>query len=330
MKLGSPRRIFAAALTLPLVLAACGEKASPEATPGTTTAAATTAVPTATATATSTESATATATATVEPTATATADVAPSAVPSAKPVASASAKATAKPPATSVAKTTTPSTTASADASGTPAPSGTAAEIAPPKEGSADAIAQKVDTVFAPKKNFTAKFKQKLEQKVSGTKKESAGVLFIERPNKASFRYDAPNKNRMVSDGKTFKAYVAEDSQMFESKVDSSSYAGGLAFFMAGLLKTMSFTFNTKADYKGGYVLIGKPRSPNAAYEMVMFYISKDLLEKGEAGCVERIVIIDAQGNKNRFDFTEASFPASVPATEWEFTPPAGTNITKN
>ena len=155
-------------------------------------------------------------------------------------------------------------------------------------------------------------------------------MLFIERPNKASFRYDAPNKNRIVSDGSTLKAYVAEDSQMFESKVNSSAYAGGLAFLMGGLLKTMSFTFNTKADYKGGYVLIGKPRTPNAAYEMVMFYINKDMLEKSDGGCVERIVIIDAQGNKNRFDFTEASFPASVPATEWEFIPPAGTNITKN
>lgn len=327
MKPGSSRRVFAAALLVPLALAACDEKASPESAPAATTAAPT-ATATATATATSTETATATSTETATATATATAEPQASGVASAKPTATTTAKAATKPPPTP--KTATPESTASASASGTAAPAATAVEIAPPKEGSADAIAQKVDNVFASKKNFTAKFKQKLEQKVSGTKKESAGVLFIERPNKASFRYDAPNKNRMVSDGKTFKAYVDEDKQMFESKVDSSSYAGGLAFFMAGLLKTMSFTFNTKADYKGGYVLIGKPRTPNAAYEMVMFYINKDMLEKGDGGCVERIVIIDAQGNKNRFDFTEASFPASVPATEWEFIPPAGTNITKN
>ncbi len=188
-----------------------------------------------------------------------------------------------------------------------------------------------MDGIFAAsKKNFSAKFKQRLEQKVSGTKKESTGLLNIERPNKVSFRYDAPNKNRIVSDGSTLKAYVAEDSQMFESKVNSSAYAGGLAFFMGGLLKTMSFTFNEKADYKAGYVLIGKPRSPSPTYEYVLFYVNKDLLEKGDPACLERIVIVDAQGNKNRFDFTEATFPATVPASEWEFTPPAGTNITKN
>jgi outer membrane lipoprotein carrier protein len=328
MIVGPSRRILAAALVLPLVLPACGEKAAPD-KPQMATTAAPSAAPSA--------SATATATASEPATSSATASAAPSAEPSAQPSSSAvaSASATAAPSSKPHhSHHTTPATPATGSAAASAAPSAsasaTAAEIAPPAEGSADAIAQKVDAIFAPKKDFTAKFKQKLEQKVSGTKKEASGTLFIERPNKVSFRYDAPNQNRMVSDGKTFKAYVAEDKQMFESKVGSSSYAGGLAFFMDGLLKTMSFTFNTKADYKDGYVLIGKPRSPSPAYDMVMFYVSKAALEKGDASCIERIVIVDSQGNKNRFDFSEASFPASIAATEWEFTPPADTHIVKN
>ena len=339
MNPGSSRRAFVAALSLALVTPACSEKVSPEATPGATTAAVT-AAPTATATATASDTATAsvTATATAEPSASATAEPAPSttAVASAKPTATTKSTATAtkpKPkPAATADATASGTSTAAPTASGAPTGSASAVvEIAPPAEGSADAIAQKVDAIFAAsKKNFFAKFKQKLEQKVSGTKKESTGTLNVERPNKISFKYDPPNKNRIVADGTTLKAYVAEDSQMFESKVNSSAYAGGLAFLMGGLLKTMSFTFNTKADYKDGYVLVGKPRTPSPTYEYVMFYVSKALLEKGDPGAIERIVIVDAQGNKNRFDFTEAAFPASVPATEWEFTPPAGTNITKN
>jgi outer membrane lipoprotein carrier protein len=334
---GSSRRALAAALVLALAAPACDEKPSPD-KPAPAATAALTAAPTATATASDSATATESASAapTAEPSAAATAEPAPTATAVASATATATTKAAtpAKPKPTptsaSASSTSTAVPSASADASAAPTASA-AAEIPPPAEGSADAIAQKIDGVFsASKKDFTAKFKQRLEQKVSGTKKESTGVLFIERPNKVSFRYDAPNKNRIVSDGTTLKAYVAEDSQMFESKVGSSAYAGGLAFFMGGLLKTMSFTFNEKADYKAGYVLIGKPRTPSPTYEYVMFYINKDLLEKGEPTCIERIVIIDAQGNKNRFDFTESSFPASVPATEWEFTPPPGTNITKN
>ena len=58
-----------------------------------------------------------------------------------------------------------------------------------------------------------------------------------------------------------------------------------------------------------------------------MYFVLRDAIIPRPIAWVSSI---DAQGNKNRFDFTEASFPASVPATEWEFTPPAGTNITKN
>ena len=61
MKPGSSRRVFAAALLVPLALAACDEKASPESAPAATTAAPT-ATATATATATSTETALETAT----------------------------------------------------------------------------------------------------------------------------------------------------------------------------------------------------------------------------------------------------------------------------
>jgi outer membrane lipoprotein-sorting protein len=327
------RRLCAAALTLAFALSACGEKASPEAAP--------TAAPTASVALTASASATPSATPSAAPTAEA------SAAPTAEPVvgASASATASAKPSAAaSVKATSTPKPTAQAKASSAPAdpsaaPSGTpsaapsasaAVEVGPAAEGSADAVAQKADDVFAPKKLFSSKFKQKLESKVTGQKKESSGTLYIERPSKVSFHYDPPNQNRMVSDGTTFKAYIAEDKQMFTSKVDTSAYAGGLAFLMGGLRKTLTFTFNSKADYKDGWVLLGKPRTPNANYELVMFYINKDKLEKGAADCIERIVIVDAQGNKNRFDFTDASFPASIDSKEWDFTPPAGTDIKKN
>lgn len=321
-------RALSAALVLAFVLPACSE--SPAPSPAATASVKPEPALTTSATA---LAPTATATATAEVSAAVTAEPAPTSAPTA--TATASAKASAKP--TSKTAKATPTSAPSGAPSSAPSaaptaePSATAvAEIPPPAEGSADAIAQKIDKVFSPKKNYFAKFKQKLEQKVSGQKKESTGSLNVERPNKVSFRYDPPNKNRIVADGATLKAYIAEDNQMFESKVTSSAYAGGLAFFMGGLLKTMSFTFNEKADYKAGYVLIGKPRSPSPTYEFVMFYVNKDLLEKGDPNCIERIVIVDAQGNKNRFDFTEASFPASVAASEWEFTPPAGTNITKN
>jgi outer membrane lipoprotein carrier protein len=224
------------------------------------------------------------------------------------------------------AKADAGSATAAADA-GPPVQVGAAAA------GSADAVAEQIDKIFVGKSTFTAKFKQEFVQKVSGAVKKSTGTVFVEKPNKISFRYDAPNKNRIVSDGTTLKVYVAEDSQMLVQPVQNTEYPGALSFIMGrGLRPSFTFTFNenAKATYTAGPVLHGKPRSPTPHYESVFFYVDQALLDKGDPNVIRRVLIVDAQGNRNRFDFEGASQPASIDAGEFVFTPPAGTNITKN
>jgi len=44
---------------------------------------------------------------------------------------------------------------------------------------------------------------------------------------------------------------------------------------------------------------------------------------------MRRVLIVDAQGNKNRFDFEGAAQPAAVDPAEFTFTPPPGTNTTR-
>ena len=43
----------------------------------------------------------------------------------------------------------------------------------------------------------------------------------------------------------------------------------------------------------------------------------------------QRVLVIDAQSNRNRFDFTETSEPTSIPPSEFHFTPPAGIHVMK-
>jgi outer membrane lipoprotein carrier protein len=42
-------------------------------------------------------------------------------------------------------------------------------------------------------------------------------------------------------------------------------------------------------------------------------------------GLVRRLLIIDAEGNRNRFDFSELKFNAGVPDTVFKWKAPAGT-----
>jgi outer membrane lipoprotein carrier protein len=164
--------------------------------------------------------------------------------------------------------------------------------------------------------------------KVSNQTKSSSGVVFIERPNKISFRYDAPNKNRIVSDGKTLKVYIAEDNQMIEKPVENSQYPGAFGFLMGnGISSSFTFTINEKAAWKDGPVLQGKPTSPTPDYDAATFFLNKVLLDKSDPGAIARVSLTDAQGNKNRFDLSDASRPATIDPAEFTFTAPAGTNI---
>src|SRR5262249_4594553 len=136
-------------------------------------------------------------------------------------------------------KKAAPEATASATASTAPeappaASSAASAQAlaAPPAPGSADAVAVDIDKIFIDKKTFSAKFDQTHTAKVAGKTTKSTGVFFFERPNKISFRYDAPNKNRIVSDGTTLKVYLGEDNQMFVQPVEKTEYPGALAFLM--------------------------------------------------------------------------------------------------
>ncbi|NUQ73748.1 MAG: outer membrane lipoprotein carrier protein LolA [Polyangiaceae bacterium] len=209
-----------------------------------------------------------------------------------------------------------------------PATTATPSSIPPPAPGSADEIAAQVDTIFLGQKTFKAAFKQEHTQKISGAVKKSSGTVFVEKPNKLSFRYAPPNNNRIVSDGTTLKVFVSEDSQMFVQPVEKTEYPGALSFLMgSGLRPSFTFTIHDKAKFEGGPVLNGKPRAPTPYYEYVLFYVDKALLEKKDPGVIRRVLIVDAQGNRNRFDFENVSQPASIDPGEFVFSPPPGTNI---
>ncbi|MFO0550048.1 MAG: outer membrane lipoprotein carrier protein LolA [Polyangiaceae bacterium] len=229
---------------------------------------------------------------------------------------------------TTATTTTTSQPTATAVVTAEPIPT---EPLPQPTAGTADAVAADIDSLFQGKTRFVAKFHQKHKQKVAGIEREQDGTVYVERPNKISFHYDPPNQNRIVSDGSTLRVYVADDQQMFESPVKNTEYPGAFSFIMGGgLRRSFEFTFHDKAKFDAGYVLVGKPKTPNPQYESVLFYIDKDKLTGQDPNAVAGVLILDAQANKNRFELHDASFPDTIDANEFKFEPPAGTNITKS
>lgn len=185
----------------------------------------------------------------------------------------------------------------------------------------ANALAERVDTFYMARKSLTVRFKQEFYIQSTGKKKDSSGTMKFVRPGKMSWRYDPPNGNLVVCDGTTVSVYEAEANQYAQQPFQNSEYAGALGFLSGeGIRKYFTFRFHNVTNFPGGKVLYGTPRTRNAGYDFVLFYVDDATAH------IRRVVIIDAQRNRNRFDLESLS-EAPVDPREFVWTPPPGATL---
>ncbi len=191
----------------------------------------------------------------------------------------------------------------------------------------AEEIATRVQKFYDSTKTFRATFKQTYTIKVQNVQKVSTGKVVFEKPGKMSWQYDAPNGNRVVSDGTTIRVYEKENEQMYEMSVAKSQYPAALAFLMGNGQLTKDFTLRlldpAQMKFEGGYVLEGTPKDATPAYQKMLLYVD------AQTNQVRRALILDAQGNRNRFDFETPVVNMPVSPGQFTFSPPPGTKIIK-
>jgi outer membrane lipoprotein carrier protein len=211
-----------------------------------------------------------------------------------------------------------------ADVNGaTPAPDPSAPASGP----AADKAVQEVQAFYDKSSTFKSEFQQKFWVKAYNQEKSSHGRVTFAKPGKMDWVYDDPKDNRVVSDGNVIKVYEAANKQMYEQPVDKSQYPAALSFLTGTGRLADSFDFQLvsgdQMKFPGGYVLIGAPKQATAAYSKVLFYVDSGTSQ------VRRVMVIDGQGNRNRFDFVSPRVNEAVTPSQFAFTPPPGTSIVR-
>ncbi len=198
------------------------------------------------------------------------------------------------------------------------APPPSAAEV------SAEDIATRVQTFYDKTKTFRAGFKQTYFIRATGIEKKSHGDVLFAKPGKMSWRYKN-NGNRVTSDGHSIRVYEQENKQMFESDMGKSAYPAALSFLVGEGKLQQSFILRKldarQMKFEGGFVLEAKPKESTPAYQAMILYVDATTAQ------VRRVLLVDAQGNRNRFDFSTPTVNAKVEPTEFTFVPPSGTQI---
>ncbi|MGA7120967.1 MAG: outer membrane lipoprotein carrier protein LolA [Polyangiaceae bacterium] len=200
-----------------------------------------------------------------------------------------------------------------------PGPASPAASVAP-------AVAA-VQAFYDKSQTFKSDFEQKFWVKAYSQEKTSRGHVTFAKPGKMDWVYVDPKDNRVVSDGSVIKVYEAANKQMYEQPVAKSQYPAALSFLTGTGKLADAFDFDLvsgqELKFPGGYVLVGTPKQTSAAYAKVLFYVDAGTSQ------VRRVMIIDGQGNRNRFDFENPRINEPVPLNQFTFTPPPGTSVVR-
>jgi outer membrane lipoprotein carrier protein len=200
-----------------------------------------------------------------------------------------------------------------------------AAAAAAPSGANVDQAVGAVQAFYDKSTTFKSDFQQKFWVKAYNQEKTSRGHVTFAKPGKMDWQYDDPKDNRVVSDGTIIKIYEASNKQMYEQPIDKSQYPAALSFLTGTGKLTDSFDFELfpgeQMKFPGGYVLVGSPKQATPSYSKVLFYVDTATSQ------IRRVMVIDGQGNRNRFDFINPKINEPVMAAQFQFTPPAGTSI---
>jgi len=187
-------------------------------------------------------------------------------------------------------------------------------------------VAERIQEFYDRTTDFQADFVQVSRNRLYGEERRAGQVLF-RKPGRMRWNYNAPNGDIIVSDGTTLWAYQAEERQAVQQRLAESQLPTALTFLAGTGRITDSFTFRlldaTQFRFPNGYVLELRPTTPQPTYERIVFYVDRASYQ------VARTAVIDAQGNQNRFDFTNPRVNLNLAETTFRWSPPAGTNIVR-
>lgn len=191
----------------------------------------------------------------------------------------------------------------------------------------ANDILKRVQTYYSSVNDYRANFVQTTAHKLfQGKLQRSYGVVFFKKGGFMRWEYQRPEQKLFVYDGSTLWVYEPEVPQVLSGSADTDRLKKSLAFLTGEgkLLDEYSATLldSRKQGYEGkGHVLSLRPNDKSAPFKSVEIYVNS------VDNRVERSVVIDHEGNRNRLDFAEVKTNLGIDPKEFAFTPPAGVPV---
>lgn len=198
----------------------------------------------------------------------------------------------------------------------------------------ATTVVQLVQAFYDQTKTLEAEFEQTRYTRLYDRYDRARGKVVFKKPGMMRWDYAEPNGQVFVSDGKKLLIYQPpeegeKNGQLIERALEEDQLPSAFSFLTGtgDLEQDFEVRLLDHGDerFQDGYVLQLIPRKPTPNYEQLVFYV-RTMSDGGKrAGVVQRVLIIDAAGNRNRFDFSNIKFNREVPDKRFSYRPPRGT-----
>lgn len=197
----------------------------------------------------------------------------------------------------------------------------------PPAAAASNAtdIVARVQAHYDDVKTLRASFTQTFVVKSSGTRTVRRGKISFARPGRFAFHYEAPAGDWVVGDAKRVIVFERATKQRFEIALRAAQQPAVFSFLLGkgGLERefTLRVVDATGRKLSGGIVLEATPRVPTPAYARVGLFVDST------TGAVRRVLVLDANGNRNLFQFDDVKTNVPIPRGELQARPEAGSSV---
>ncbi len=195
------------------------------------------------------------------------------------------------------------------------------------QEKNLDSVIDGIQKKYEQINNFQAFFTQESEVKALDKVQKAQGEVWFKKPGKMRWNYDTPNKDQIVSDGKTLWFYDQDEEQVIETPLAQVSETQSTTTLLSGLgnikkLFNASFAEPGEINPNGGYLVDLVPKGDEEYNKVTISVDKKDMM-------VNAIFLYDPFGNLTTVKLADIKTDTGVSDSLFDFKAPAGTEVVK-
>ena len=195
------------------------------------------------------------------------------------------------------------------------------------QEKDLDSVVDGIQKKYEQIDNFQALFTQTSEVKALNKTQNAEGEVWFKKPGKMRWNYTTPNKDQIVSDGKTLWFYDEEEEQVIETPLGQVSETQSTTTLLSGLgniKKIFDASFAEPGDINpnGSYLVDLVPKGEEDYNKVTISVNKNDMM-------VNTIYLYDAFGNLTTVTLKDIKTDTKVADSLFNFITPEGTEVVK-